>query len=477
MECRWLIVTAAVLLVLPADISSLEEDPGISIPSDQAVYGLRESPSGNSLTFSSGEQYEPSAQLSFKDDSSVSNCGDELDHLAMHNSAIQSTEPIYESVDKDAPIAINIQGVNNAPQYVETEKNCSGRCDTGAEVRADTKVGSPSAVRNLTVNQTVPGEVIYSWQRPDVPNGPLDGYIVTTGNLETKKVLITEVPGNATELVQKTIEQYTEYKVDVQAYNIMNPYGLKQAGPAASVQFQSLGKGPIPPIPELGDTFEHEVLVNWTKPTDLRYNVTNYVLRLEKTAVNITVKKTSVWLESLETWHSYTASVSSCTASNTCGPPKKLYFQTDVGAPDIPRNLTNTSVTRFGIGLAWNSPEQVRGPLDGYKVTFTNISNTFGVITKDTKLTVGNLSADCIYNIYVSAFNHGAHQTKEGPAAVIQVKTLYGPKPSPPWFSVTTITLMVVVPVVCFVLLSVYVVYKQLLKKREDEELLASSQS
>uniref|UniRef100_A0A224YJI8 Cell adhesion molecule n=1 Tax=Rhipicephalus zambeziensis TaxID=60191 RepID=A0A224YJI8_9ACAR len=477
MDGRRMIVTALVLLVLPADISSLEGDPEISIPRDQAAYGLSGIGSGNSPAFSSGEQYEPSVQLSFKDDSSVSNYGDEVGPLTIDSSPIQRTEQADRGVGDEAPIAINILGVNNAPQYEETAKNCSGRCDAGAEVRADTKVGSPSAVRNLTVNQTVPGEVVYSWQRPDIPNGPLDGYIVTTGNLETKKVLITEVPGNATELVQKTIEQYTQYKVDVQAYNIMNPYGLKQAGPAASVEFKSLGKGPIPPIPELGDTFEHEVLVNWTKPTDLQHYVTHYALRLEKTAVNITVKTTSVWLECLETWHSYTASVSSCTASNTCGPPKKLYFETDVGAPDTPRNLTNTGVTRYSIKLTWNSPEQVRGPLDGYKVTFVNESKAFDIITKDTKIAVGNLSANCIYNVFVSAFNHGAHQTKEGPAAAIQVKTLYGPKPASPWFSVTTITLMVVVPVVCFVLLSVYVVYKQLLKKREDEELLASSQS
>ncbi|KAL3175432.1 hypothetical protein MRX96_040184 [Rhipicephalus microplus] len=333
------------------------------------------------------------------------------------------------SVVEEAPIAMNILRVNNAPQYEDSAKNCNGSC---YQAKADIKVGSPSAVRNLTVTQTVPGEVVYSWQRPITPNGPLDGYIVTTGNLETTKVLITEVPGNATELVQKTIEQYTGYKVDVQAYNILGPLRAQEGWSCGQVSnFTALVKD------------QYLQSRSLETPSSMR-----------KTAVNITVKKTSVWLECLETWHSYTALVSSCTASDTCGPPKKLYFQTDVGAPDMPRNLTSTSVTRYGMKLSWNSPEQVRGPLDGYKITFANSSNAFNVITKDTQIT-----------------------TKEGPAAAIQVRTLYGPKTASPWLSVTTITLMVVVPVVCFVVLSVYVVYKQLLKKREDEELLASSQS
>uniref|UniRef100_A0A6M2CJZ8 Putative cell adhesion molecule n=1 Tax=Rhipicephalus microplus TaxID=6941 RepID=A0A6M2CJZ8_RHIMP len=430
MNGRGMIATVVVLLVLPADILSVDGDHGISTPRDPPAYGLLESSLGNSLTISSGEQYGPSLQLSFKNGSLVSKYGDDVGHHTIKSSPNESMEQADGSVVEEAPIAMNILRVNNAPQYEDSAKNCNGSC---YQAKADIKVGSPSAVRNLTVTQTVPGEVVYSWQRPITPNGPLDGYIVTTGNLETTKVLITEVPGNATELVQKTIEQYTGYKVDVQAYNILDPYGLKKAGPAASVEFHSLGKGPIPPIPELGDTFEHEVLVNWTKPTDLQYYVTHYVVRLEKTAVNITVKKTSVWLECLETWHSYTALVSSCTGSDTCGPPKKLYFQTDVGAPDMPRNLTSTSVTRYGMKLSWNSPEQVRGPLDGYKITFANSSNAFNVITKDTQITVGNLSANCVYSVCVSAFNHGAHQTKEGPAAAIQVRTLYGQRTKSCW--------------------------------------------
>lgn len=453
-------MTAVLLLVLPADISSLEKDHELLIPSaitEQPAYGIAQSTSAHSVPFSSEKLNESYIEVFLKNDSSISNYLEVVNHVPRKH-PIPTRKKVDRDVSKEAAIAINITEVSNSSQTV------------------DAKVGSPSAVRNLSVNQTVPGEVVYSWQRPDIPNGPLDGYIVATGNLETKKVLITEVPGNATQLVQKTIEQYTEYKVDVQAYNIMNPYGLKQAGPAASVEFKSLGKGPIPPIPEVGDTFEHEVLVNWTKPIDLGYDVTHYILRLTKTAKDIKVNDTSVWLECLETWHPYTASVSSCTASDTCGPSKKVFFETDVGTPDTPRNFNYTSVTRYSIGLAWTRPEQVRGPLDGYKVTFANSSMGFDVITKATRLVVGNLSANCIYRVSVSAFNNGVHQTKEGPATVIEVKTMYGPKPAPPWFSITTITLMIVVPVVCFVLLAVYVVYKQLLKRREDEELLTCSE-
>ncbi|XP_075529878.1 tyrosine-protein phosphatase Lar-like [Dermacentor variabilis] len=442
MDCRRMIVTAALLLVPLADVCSLEENRGPLIPSatmEEPRYGLVQSISEYSALFNNVPRKHPILTRKKGD-------GDVL---------------------KEEPIATNVTGDNDSSRFKVTVKKCNGRCHADPGEPVDTKGGSPSAVKNLSVNQTVPGEVVYSWQRPDNPNGPLDGYIVTTGNLETKKVLITEVPGNATQLVQKTIEQYTEYKVDVQAYNIMNPYGLKQAGPAASVQFKSLGKGPVPPIPEVGDTFEHEVLVNWTKPINLGYNVTHYVIRLIETAVDVRVNNTSVWLECLETWHPYTASVSSCIASDACGPPKKVSFETDVGTPDSPMNFNCTSLARYSVGLAWTRPEQVRGPLDGYKVTFANSSMGFDVITKATALTVGNLSANCIYKISVSAFNHGVHQTKEGPATVIEVKTMYGPKPAPPWFSITTITLMIVVPVVCFVLLAVYIVYKQVLKRRQ----------
>lgn len=419
-----------------------------------------------------------------------------ISHLPLLSDTLISLSPKDQPPQSlDEPLAssatnifkhIEVQQANAAPVHRKVIpkaaepkvviKNCTGQCQGEPPATAEAKVGSPSAVTNLTVKQPLPKEAVYSWERPDIPNGPIDGYIVSTGNLETNQVSITEVPGNTTTLTEKTIEQYTKYKVNVQVYNVINPYGLKQAGPAASLEFESIGEGPIPPIPEVADIDEDDVLVNWTEPINFQHGITYYSVHLEKIAFKATTTNNSVWLTGLEPWHHYTVSVSSCTLKGKCGPPKKAYFRTDVGTPTMPRQLNSTSVSRYSLGIAWTRPEEAKGPIDGYRVVVTNDSTEFQVSAKSTELTLNNLTPSSLYKISVTAFNNGAHQIKEGPAAVIDVKTLYGPKPTPQWFSIATITLMIVVPVVCFGFLVGYVVYRQFLKKREDEELLASSE-
>lgn len=416
---------------------------------------------------------KPSISISIKQPSFPSNYTVTLDEVAA-NSTTKIVKKLDSREAKDTPVTLNITDIDPASHYEVTVKNCSGRCEVEASLNVQTTVGSPSAVRRLTVTQTKPGEVTYSWERPYIPRGPIDGYIISTLNLENRKVVITEVPGNTTQYTDNNTTQYTEFRVNVQAYNTINPYGLKKAGPAASLNFKSLGAGPVPPIPQIGDVFEHEAIISWTKPVDARHQLSHYVVRLDSSHVSTTTTDTSIWLECLKTWHHYTAAVSSC-AANTCGPPKNVDFRTDVGTPTEPQSLNYTKVSRHSVTITWKRPELAEGPLDGYKVTLSNTSSSFQLITKSTKLSVGDLASNCRYKVIVVAFNTGAHGTKEGPAAEINVSTLYPGKISATWLTVTTITMMVVIPVFSFVFLIVYIIYKHHIIRREQEELLVSS--
>lgn len=416
---------------------------------------------------------KPSISISIKQPSVGSNYTVTLDKVAA-NSTTKTVKKLHAEDAKDTPVTLNITDIDSASHYEVTVKNCSGHCEVEASLNIQARVGSPSAVRCLAVTQTRPGQVTYSWEKPTIPRGPVDGYIVSTLNLENRKVVITEVPGNATQYTDNDTTQYTEYRVNVQAYNTINPYGLKKAGPAASVNFKSLGAGPIPPIPEVDDIFEHEAVLRWNRPEDARHQLSHYIIHLDSSPVNMTTSDTRLWLECLNTWHHYTASVASCTA-NTCGPPKTLEFRTDVGTPTEPRSLNYTKISLHSVTITWKRPELVEGPLDGYRVTLSNASSSFQIVTKSTKLSVGNLASNCRYKISVAAFNTGAHGTKDGLAAEISVHTLNPGNISVTWLTVTSVTLMVVIPVFAFVFLILYIIYKHHISRRE-QELLASSE-
>lgn len=434
--------------------------------------GVTTQTSGQPKILNIPDASKPSITISIKQAPVSSNYTVTMDKVTA-NSTTKTVEKLDAQV-KDAPVTLNITDIDPASHYEVTVKNCSGRCEVEASLHVQAKVGSPSAVRSLSVTQTKPGEVTYSWEKPYIPRGPVDGYIVSTMNLENRKVVITEVPGNTTQYTQITV-QYTEYRVNVQAYNTIKPYGLKKAGPAASVNFKSLGEGPVPPIPQIADISEHEVVLNWTKPIDARHQLRHYVIRLDTSHVNMTTADSSIWLECLKTWHHYTASVSSCTAY-TCGPPKKVEFRTDVGTPTEPQSLNYTKVSLHSVTITWKRPELAEGPLDGYMVTLSNRSSSFQIITKSTKLSVGNLASSCHYKITVAAFNTGAHGTKEGPAVEISVNTLQPGKVSVTWLTVTSVTLMIVIPVFAFVFLVLYIIYKHHISRIEQEELLVSSE-
>ncbi|KAK8767023.1 hypothetical protein V5799_006196 [Amblyomma americanum] len=416
----WMTLAAFLAAVCTGTPTLAETDRAIPTEDASVVsYGPQEVVSGGSRIADLPEPREPLLELSFKNQ--IPHSFDQ----AASNSNIDNFKNFAAAQGNAAPV--HGKALPKAAHQKAVVKNCTGQCHEGSTT-AKANMSAPSAVKNLALYQPSPQVAFYTWERPDIPNGPIDGYIVSTGNLETKKVVITEVPGNTTTLIQKTIEQYTKYKVDVQAYNIANPYGLKQAGPAASVEFESIGHGPVPPMPEVADIYENRVLVNWTEPIDLQHDITYYAVELEKTASSAFTTNSSIWLNGLETWHQYTVLVSSCTSEGKCGPPKRAYFQTDVGTPTTPRQLNSTSVSRYSLGIAWTRPEDAKGPIDGYRVVVTNESLEFEVTTKSTELTLSNLAPSCLYGIAVIAFNNGAHRIKEGPAALIDVKTLYGRK-------------------------------------------------
>lgn len=102
---------------------------------------------------------------------------------------------------------------------------------------------APTEVRDLTVRDLRLNVVTYSWTRPETPRGNLDGYIVTTTNLEDGDIYVDNISGNVTGLTRHLDEQYTNYSVSVQAYNVIGPYKLRKAGPAVSRTFRSPGEG------------------------------------------------------------------------------------------------------------------------------------------------------------------------------------------------------------------------------------------
>ncbi|KAH9380357.1 hypothetical protein HPB48_014524 [Haemaphysalis longicornis] len=160
----------------------------------------------------------------------------------------------------------------------------------------------------------------------------------------------------------------------------------------------------------------------------------NYTVTMDKVTANSTTKTVekldaqvkdapvTLNITDIDPASHYEVTVKNC--SGRCEVEASLHVQAKVGSPTEPQSLNYTKVSLHSVTITWKRPELAEGPLDGYMVTLSNRSSSFQIITKSTKLSVGNLASSCHYKITVAAFNTGAHGTKEGPAVEISVNTL-----------------------------------------------------
>ncbi|CAN7939707.1 unnamed protein product, partial [Ixodes hexagonus] len=380
----------------------------------------------------------------------------------------KSSEPSFveeheKDCDGNTTVCYNVTGLEPGAHYEVSVKNCAGYCGNPATITADTQVGAPSEVRNLSVTQVL-NRATFEWRTPEQPNGPVDGYIVRVANLERQDSQVHDVPGNTTSLAARLGEQYNNYTVSVQAYNILLP--VRKAGPAVVMDFESAGKGPIPPRPEVDDINVHDVELSWTKPKDQIHEIIEFEVTISGYNKRFITTNTSANIVNLETWTEYTVNISSCTSENVCGPPKTSQFRTDADAPSVPQDLNYTSVGDVWVALNWSNPETLNGPLSGFNVSWTNGSFTSSAITRSNQFNITHLDQGCSYTISVFAFNKGLKILKGGPSVNITVKTEGEPVVPGCILCPSTIVMMVVIPVICIVLIAAYVLYRRALRKK-----------
>lgn len=384
---------------------------------------------------------------------------------------VSSVEQHENDWDRNTTVCYNVTGLDPGARYEVIVRSCARYCGNPAVITAMTQVAAPSEVRNLSVTLVL-NKATFQWQTPNQPNGPVDGYLIRVSNLERRDSQIHDVPGNTTTFAARLGEQYNNYSVSVQAYNILLP--VRKAGPAVVMNFESTGEGPVPPRPEVDDIQIHDVELSWSKPMDKEHEIIEYLVIISGYNEKFFTPDTRANISNLQTWTEYTVNVSSCTAESECGPPKTSNFKTDADAPSVPLDLNYTSVGKTWVSLNWSHPDTLNGPLSGFNVSWTNSSFTSSALITSSQFNITHLDQGCSYTISVFAFNNGLKAVKAGPSTNITVKTEGEPILPGCTLCPTTIVMMIVIPVICIVLIAAYVLYRRALRKREERALLAS---
>ncbi|KAL3175513.1 hypothetical protein MRX96_040253 [Rhipicephalus microplus] len=316
----------------------------------------------------------------------------------------------------------NITGLTPGRGYNVSIQNCAEYCGIATVIDDHTNVAAPSVVTNFTASVTGFVNVTFTWEKPAVPNGPIDGYlirIVNENNNVTTEILADGLSTDATIVVGS---EFTYFRCSITAYNVRKPEGEKIFGPETSTSFESLGSGPFPPHPTVRDIQETDAVVYWEKAEDPRYNIASYKVYVE-TKGSFATTHTKLNISHLNPWTRYVVSVSSCAQEIGCGEERSISFRTDVAAPSKPLWLTAPSVSFEWIYLEWERPDVPNGPIDGYNVSLTGKNVSFQAVTTALSYNVSQLRPGTLYSVSVYAFNYGFNNEKRGPGAILAAST------------------------------------------------------
>ncbi|KAH6924800.1 hypothetical protein HPB50_025130 [Hyalomma asiaticum] len=304
-------------------------------------------------------------------------------------------------------------------RYNVSIMNClSTYCSDHVQMIGATDVAAPSKPQNLSCLLENNVAARFTWDRPDKPNGPVEGYSLRVYNKDQEETKLFSVPGNTTSVTVNLTHEFSRLIASLKAYNILEGSGEKVYSHEAEVLFETLGKGPVPPRPKAVEVTDRRVTLSWEWPKDPRHYITHFVVSVSGHSTASTTES-QVSLENLDPWKHYSIGVASCVNDTYCGEEGTLLIDTDFGAPSKPLNLTVESTGTHWVLARWEAPEILDGPLSGYNVSFKNSSNQFEATTTELSYNFTECVPGSSYEVSVYAFNEVKGVTKRGPAATV----------------------------------------------------------
>ncbi|KAL3175505.1 hypothetical protein MRX96_040246 [Rhipicephalus microplus] len=299
-----------------------------------------------------------------------------IEHDVTQDSGKSGAETITHKVTSLVPwTRYNFSIVNCRDNY----------CSEPVGLIAATDVAAPSKPESLQCVVENDVNVRFTWEKPEKPNGPVEGYSLRVHNLDTEETRSYSVPGNATT-------------------------------PESEVAFETLGQGPVPSRPKAVNVTDHGAKLFWEWPQDPRYHITRFTITVDGQQT-VQTTEPQLTLENLAAWKPYKIGVASCVNETYCGQEGTLLVHTDIGVPSEPLNLTVDSWGTHWILARWEKPNVLNGPLSGYNVSFRDNATHFEATTTQLSYNYTGAVPGTVYEVTVYAFNEAKGVTKHGPAA------------------------------------------------------------
>ncbi|XP_077528731.1 tyrosine-protein phosphatase 10D-like isoform X2 [Haemaphysalis longicornis] len=149
-----------------------------------------------------------------------------------------------------------------------------------AEVSFKTDPAEPSAPVNFTLVKRQSRSLFLNWSAPAHRNGDLEGYVVTWSLPNSLPINSSDVPTQ--NILIKGLDPYTQYDVEVRAYNVFGGHRLE--GPRARLSGRTLAEAPGPVRELTALPFKNNtVRLAWRPPVVLRGELFQYIVRYNGT--------------------------------------------------------------------------------------------------------------------------------------------------------------------------------------------------
>ncbi|XP_075727275.1 fibronectin isoform X1 [Rhipicephalus microplus] len=330
-----------------------------------------------------------------------------IEHDATQDSGKNGAEMITHKVTSLVPwTRYNFSIVNCHDNYCSEPVGLIAATD----VAAPSKPGSLHCVVENDVN------VRFTWEKPEKPNGPVEGYSLRVHNLDTEETRSFSVPGNTTSIILNLTQEFNRFTAYLKAYNVAQRNGENVYSPESEVAFETLGEGPMPSRPKAVNVTDHGAKLSWEWPQDPRHHITRFTVTVDGQQT-VQTTEPQLTLDKLAAWKPYKIGVASCVNETYCGQKGTLLVHTDIGAPSEPLNLTVDSWGTHWILARWEEPNVLNGPLSGYNVSFRADATHFKATTTHLSYNYTGAVPGTVYEVTVYAFNEAKGVTKHGPAA------------------------------------------------------------
>nr|XP_037273297.1 uncharacterized protein LOC119165217 [Rhipicephalus microplus] len=292
------------------------------------------------------------------------------------------------SISDEELVRYNITGLTPGRGYNVSIQNCAEYCGIATVIDDHTNVAAPSVVTNFTASVTGFVNVTFTWEKPAVPNGPIDGYLIRILNEDNN--VTTEILADWIEyrcyhrggirvylfsLFNHCLQCKKARSVSVYAFN----YGFNDVkrGPGAMLAASTSSVVPLVDSAVVRALTSSALQITWT--TEWKYQIRIVVCPLEgpKRRCNEYIVDGDKYVFTITGLNASTLYEVDTTAQTTrygmtcVGPVFEqdvTTFSMDIGPV---QNLNHTVVNVTIISASWDEPANAER-IDGYTITCKN---------------------------------------------------------------------------------------------------------